>query len=140
MQISPAAGRGRADPGAHRGAEWPLQRQQPDRCERRDRSSRSGGLPPPAAGLDLDVRLADRLADWIDRDLEPNFPDGAEDSEYLSRQPPFRAANRPITSVSEILLVYPEIGAAGYDRLRPYITALPRGTLFNINTPCPKCC
>jgi general secretion pathway protein K len=84
--------------------------------------------------LELDVRLADRMADWVDRDLEPNFPDGAEDSEYLSRRPPFRAANRPVTSVSEIMLVYPELGQAGYARLRPFVTALPRGTRLNINT------
>ncbi|NGP54667.1 type II secretion system minor pseudopilin GspK [Thioalkalivibrio sp. XN8] len=88
--------------------------------------------------LELDVRLADRMADWIDRDLEPNFPDGAEDGEYLSRQPPFRAANRPVTSPSEVLLVFPELGAGGYARLRPYITALPRGTLININTALPE--
>ena len=75
--------------------------------------------------LDLDIRLADRMADWIDRDPEPNFPDGAEDAEYLSRQPPFRAANRPVTSPSEVLVVFPELGAEGYARLRPYITALP---------------
>jgi len=88
--------------------------------------------------LELDVRLADRMADWIDRDLEPNFPDGAEDSEYLSRQPPFRAANRPITSVSELLLVYPDLGRSGYATLRPYVTALPRGTRININTALPE--
>ena len=88
--------------------------------------------------LQLDVRLADRLADWIDRDFEPNFPDGAEDADYLSRDPPFRAANRPITSVSEILLVYPELGRSGYATLRPYVTALPRGTRVNINTALPE--
>jgi general secretion pathway protein K len=88
--------------------------------------------------LELDTRLADRMADWIDRDLEPNFPDGAEDSEYLSRRPPFRAANRPVTSVSELLLVYPELGPAGFARLRPYVTALPRGTRININTALPE--
>ena len=88
--------------------------------------------------LELDTRLADRMADWIDRDVEPNFPDGAEDAEYLSRRPAFRAANRPVTSVSEIMLVYPEIGRLGYDRLRPYVTALPRGTLLNINTALPE--
>lgn len=88
--------------------------------------------------LELDVRLADRVADWIDRDLEPNFPDGAEDPEYLSRQPPFRAANRPITSASELLLIYPELGPSGYATLRPYVTALPRGTRLNINTALPE--
>jgi general secretion pathway protein K len=88
--------------------------------------------------LELDVRLADRMADWIDRDFEPNFPDGAEDSEYLSRSPPFRAANRPITSVSELLMVYPELEYSGYLRLRPYVSALPRGTRININTALPE--
>lgn len=88
--------------------------------------------------LELDVRLADRVADWIDRDLEPNFPDGAEDSEYLSRQPPFRAANRPITSASELQLIDPELGPSGYATLRPYVTALPRGTRLNINTALPE--
>lgn len=88
--------------------------------------------------LELDVRLADRMADWIDRDLEPNFPDGAEDAEYLSRRPPFRAANRPVTSVSELLLVYPELGREDYARLRPYVAALPRGTRININTALPE--
>jgi general secretion pathway protein K len=88
--------------------------------------------------LELDVRLADRMADWIDRDLDPNFPDGAEDAEYLSRTPPFRAANRPVTSVSEVMLVFPELGQAGYARLRPFITALPRGTPININTALPE--
>ena len=88
--------------------------------------------------LDLDVRLADRMADWIDRDFEPNFPDGAEDSEYLSRSPPFRAANRPITSVSEVLMVYPELGYSNYLRLRPFVSALPRGTRININTALPE--
>ena len=88
--------------------------------------------------LELDARLADRMADWIDRDPEPNFPDGAEDGEYLSREPAFRAANRPVTSVSELLLVYPELGGEGYARLRPYVTALPRGTRININTALPE--
>jgi len=88
--------------------------------------------------LELDVRLADRMADWIDRDLEPNFPDGAEDSVYLGRDPPFRTANRPVTSISEILLVYPELGQTGYARLRPFVAALPRGTLININTARPE--
>jgi general secretion pathway protein K len=88
--------------------------------------------------LELDVRLADRMADWIDRDIEPNFPDGAEDGEYLSRAPPFRAANRPVTSVSELLLVFPELGRADYMALRPYVTALPRGTRVNINSALPE--
>lgn len=107
----------------------------------------AGGATDPLAvegfkrllqSLDLDVRLADRLADWIDRDIEPNFPDGAEDGLYLGREPPFRAANRPVTSISEVLLVYPELGQAGYDVLRQFITALPRGTPININTARPE--
>ncbi|HKK03493.1 MAG TPA: type II secretion system minor pseudopilin GspK [Gammaproteobacteria bacterium] len=107
----------------------------------------SEGASDPAAiegfkrlltALEIDERLADRLADWIDRDLEPNFPGGAEDAEYLSRQPPFRAANRPVTSVSEIMLVFPELERDAYERLRTFVTALPRGTTLNINSALPE--
>jgi len=37
-----------------------------------------------------------------------------------------------------MLLVYPELGQAGYARLRPYVAALPRGTFININTARPE--
>jgi general secretion pathway protein K len=81
----------------------------------------------------LETKWAGIIADWIDTDNEPNQPDGAEDSTYTSQNPPYRAANLPITSISE-LLALPGFGRARYDRIAPYITALPPGTDINICT------
>ena len=79
------------------------------------------------------VQLADRVVDWLDSDQEAMFPDGAEDALYSSLRVPYRTANGPITSASELLAV------EGFDResflaLSPYVTALPRGSKININT------
>jgi general secretion pathway protein K len=83
--------------------------------------------------LGLETRWAGILADWIDADTTPNSPDGAEDSVYLTQTPPYRAANMPVTSISE-LLVMPGFGRDRYNRLAPFITALPPGTTINICT------
>lgn len=83
--------------------------------------------------LDLPTALAGALADWIDADGEPQAQDGAEDETYLALQPPYRTANRPLIDVAELALV------RGYDarvreRLRPFVSALPRFTAVNVNT------
>jgi general secretion pathway protein K len=76
------------------------------------------------------------IHDWIDADSEPSGPGGAEDVDYLSLDPPYRAANQPLHSVSELLLikgVTPEL----YRALAPYVAALPAtgaGTPINVNT------
>ncbi|MBE0626872.1 MAG: type II secretion system minor pseudopilin GspK [Burkholderiales bacterium] len=85
------------------------------------------------ATLSLPGELADALADWIDRDGEPQPRDGAEDAYYLSLDPPYLPANQPLIDVAELALV------RGFDdnvraRLRPYATALPRVTAVNVNT------
>jgi general secretion pathway protein K len=52
---------------------------------------------------------------------------------YLGLQPPYRAFNRPIASVSELRMVNgmaPEI----YAKLEPYVAALPRAEPFNVST------
>jgi general secretion pathway protein K len=81
----------------------------------------------------LESKWADLLVDWIDTDNEPTFPDGAEDSVYLGMNPQYRPPNMPITSVSE-LLALPGFGRQRYDRLVPYIAALPPGTAVNVCT------
>jgi general secretion pathway protein K len=83
--------------------------------------------------LGLETKWAGLIADWIDTDNEPNSPDGAEDSVYLSQTPQYRAANEPVTSVSE-LLALPGFGRNRYNILAPYIAALPPGTNINICT------
>jgi general secretion pathway protein K len=79
----------------------------------------------------LEQKWAGLIADWIDADNTPNTPDGAEDSVYLSQTPQYRTANIPVTSISE-LLALPGFGRARYDRIAPYITALPPGTSINV--------
>jgi general secretion pathway protein K len=83
--------------------------------------------------LELDPRWAGILADWIDENIDPNFPDGAEDSVYLSEVPPYRAPNTLITSASEILAL-PEMDLNTYRTLLPHVCALPSGTAINVNT------
>ena len=81
--------------------------------------------------LGLEPKWAGFMVDWIDRDIVPSQPDGAEDSFYMGQSPPYRTPNRYITSESE-LLALPGFGRDRYARLAPYVTALPYGTKLNI--------
>jgi len=86
--------------------------------------------------LDLDAELAPALLDWIDSDFNVTYPGGAEDEVYLLLELPYRAANRPLVSISELRLVNgftPEVIAA----LAPHLTALPERTTINANTATP---
>lgn len=87
--------------------------------------------------LGLPEGLAPALADWLDSDSEPQPADGAEDGYYLSLDPPYLAANKPLTDIAELTLV------RGFDdavrlRLKPFVTALPRATAVNVNTATPE--
>jgi len=87
------------------------------------------GIDPYAA-----QQIVPAIRDWVDADQEPSDLYGAEDNEYLGLELPYRAANRPMESVSELLLVRgmtPEI----YRAIRPYVTVLPEvPTAINVNT------
>jgi general secretion pathway protein K len=85
------------------------------------------------AFLDVEPTWASAIADWVDTDAQPGFPDGAEDSVYTGQDPPHLAANMPVTRVSE-LMVLPGFGAERYARVRPYLSALPSGTPINVCT------
>lgn len=84
----------------------------------------------------VDTRFAGALADWLDSDTVERFPDGAEDGVYLGQVPGYRAANGPVTSVSE-LLALPGFTLDDYARLRPHVAALPAGTTINVCTATP---
>ena len=73
------------------------------------------------------------MVDWIDTDIVPQNPDGAEDSVYMGQSPPYRTANMYITSASEILAL-PGFGHDRYAKLAPYIVALPVDAKINICT------
>jgi general secretion pathway protein K len=78
----------------------------------------------------VDPKWADMVVDWIDKDdLAQN--QGAEDGTYLGQNPPYRAANQYITSTSE-LLALPGFGRENYEKIAPYIVALPPDSKLNI--------
>lgn len=85
------------------------------------------------SALELEATLADVLLDWIDVDEEVSGL-GAEDGVYLLEDPPYRTANTAVASVSELRLLA-NMDAEQYDRLAPFVTALPAAAgLININT------
>jgi general secretion pathway protein K len=83
--------------------------------------------------LQMEPKWAKIIADWIDSDSNAEFPDGAEDPVYTGLTPPYRTANMPITSTSEILAIN-EFGIERYRKLEPFIAALPVGTTINLCT------
>jgi general secretion pathway protein K len=87
--------------------------------------------------LGLPDALAGALVDWLDADHEPQPLGGAEDGYYKGLQPPYLAANRPLTDVGELALVR-GFSEAVRAQLRPFVTALPRFTAVNVNTASPE--
>lgn len=83
--------------------------------------------------LELDEDLAQAVADWLDSDIRPSYPGGAEDNDYLRRTPPYRTANRRIASPRELLLIK-GFDEEAYARIAPFVTALPGRTDVNVNT------
>ncbi len=83
--------------------------------------------------IGLDPRFAGIAADWLDSDIDPLFPDGAEDSIYTGMIPPYRTANQTLTSVSE-LAALDGMDKLTFNALEPHITALPGRTRINVNT------
>lgn len=105
-----------------------------------------GGEPDPAAvgrfrrllaALELEPDLANALLDWLDEDVEARFPGGAEDGIYLTKEPPYRSANSPMVSVSELRLLE-GLDKEGYEKLAPHVAALPVGSPLNVNTATPQ--
>ncbi|MFT3966353.1 MAG: type II secretion system minor pseudopilin GspK [Sphingobium sp.] len=82
-------------------------------------------------------QIAAASADWIDSDAVPG-PGGAEDSFYQQRPVPYRTAGGLLADPSEIRVVS-GMTAPIYDRLRPWLCALPVAELspININTLLP---
>jgi general secretion pathway protein K len=85
--------------------------------------------------LNMDLRWADLMVDWIDTDIAPNgnAGGGGEDTLYLSQNPPYRPPNTFITHASE-LLALPGFGAENYAKLAPYVSALPIDAKVNVCT------
>lgn len=82
----------------------------------------------------LDPALSEAVLDWIDPDSDKR-PGGAEDVDYLAQQPPYRAANQPLSSIDELRLVR-GFNVKVIEALRPHVTVLPEPTPtpINVNT------
>jgi len=77
---------------------------------------------PPVSEQDA-ILITESVSDWLDADTEPS-PDGAEDDYYGSQTPAYRAANRSMSSVSELRAVAnmtPDI----FQALAPWVTVWP---------------
>lgn len=84
-------------------------------------------------GLSEVENIANSIVDWVDKDIDPTFPDGAEDNDYMGLEIPYRAANQLFISPTELYLVKgmtPQI----YEKLFPFIAVLPTRTKINVNT------
>ncbi len=94
--------------------------------------------------LTLDRDIARALVDWIDSDSEPQLEGGGAELEtYVAQDPPYRPANGPLVSTTELRQVHGLNGRdkdaiEAYETLLPYVVALPRGTLINVNTASPE--
>ena len=78
--------------------------------------------------------IAEAAGDWVDTDLEPGRA-GAEDPQYARSEQGYRTGNTLFAGVSELRAVSgmtPEI----YERVRPWLCALPVAELspINVNT------
>lgn len=81
----------------------------------------------------LPASLAMAVADWMDPDTVVAGFGGAEDETYLTRDPPFFAANRSMLSVSELAIIE-GFDAKSVETLRPWVATLPEATAINVNT------
>jgi general secretion pathway protein K len=77
-------------------------------------------------------RWAGMMADWIDENSMPE-QDGAEDGTYLSQNPPYRTANGLVATTTEMMAL-PGMTRDEFERIRPYVAALPAGTPINLCT------
>ncbi len=86
----------------------------------------------------VDDSLVDALVDWLDANDSDIYGFGAEDNEYLLLEIPYRTADAEMASISELSLVKgfnrEVLAKLVDDEDRPLLTAIPRGSLLNVNT------
>lgn len=77
-------------------------------------------------------RWAPMMADWIDANTVEETG-GAEDGTYLSQTPPYRTANYVVSTTTEMMAL-PGMTHEEFERIRPYVAALPRHKKINVCT------
>ena len=89
------------------------------------------------ANFGIERRVADAWRDWVDADQEITGY-GAEDADYLLREPPLRSANQRAYHFSE-LTVAASLSTEQIAALRPHVAVLPLlDQRININTATPE--
>ncbi|MDQ1362868.1 MAG: ral secretion pathway protein [Pseudomonadota bacterium] len=93
------------------------------------------------SAVDISPMAGTAVVDWLDDNMETTPPDGAEDDWYMGLTPPYRAANGIITSISELRMLRgfekndtENADGNAFEKLAPYICALPIATTINVNT------
>lgn len=84
--------------------------------------------------LEISALSVDSLIDWIDENDQTVSAYGAEDGQYLSAEPGYRAGNQPFASVTELRLIE-GMTEEIYQALRLHVATLPvSGLGINVNT------
>lgn len=88
------------------------------------------------SNLGITGDLTQAIADWIDNDLETINPYGAEDGYYLNLATPYRPANSPLYSISELRLIKGFEDNDVFQRVKTHVCAFgPADDIsININT------
>ncbi|WP_330925457.1 type II secretion system minor pseudopilin GspK [Candidatus Sororendozoicomonas aggregata] len=86
--------------------------------------------------LSIDTKLANNLQTWLG--ATPDSSKGAAaDNIYLVLDPPRRAGNNNMASISELRLVQ-GMDEESFEKLAPCVTVLPQPSRININTALPE--
>lgn len=102
-----------------------------------DRFKRLVGNVSRTAKLNLSGDLSQAIIDWIDNDEgqpQTTIPDGAEDGYYMNLEIPYRTANVPMQSVSELRLIKGFEDSQTYDAIAPLVCAFGIPASINVNT------
>jgi len=85
----------------------------------------------------LNGDLSQAIIDWIDDDngqAKTTIPDGAEDGYYMNLATPYRTANTPLQSVSELRLIKGFEDNKTYEAIAPLVCAFGVPASINVNT------
>ena len=87
--------------------------------------------------LGITGNFTQAISDWIDTDLETSNPNGAEDGYYLNLEQPYRTANTPLQSLSEIRLIKGFEDSEIYNTVKGHLCAFianSNDVTINVNT------
>ena len=81
--------------------------------------------------IGVDGGVMPAILDWLDPDASPR-PGGAEDDYYSRLDPPYRAADAPLSDINELRLIR-GVTPAVFQKLSRVVTVVPAYTYINVN-------